>query len=649
MKKKLTILFVLIAVVPLIIATLASSYLSESVITEYVHDSNGKLAVSLAREVNEILDSKIKVLTVLSGTSEMQSMEPVKQLPLLRRVGAKYPDMYFIVADYQGNQIARSVPGTVAAISDREYFKQVKAGAAVWISDVLVAKGTGKTSVSIAVPIKDDKGSFLGVLVGVVDLKILSQHIGETKIGNSGFAFLVDRAGKVLAHPDQGLVQNMTDLSGLEPVKHVIGGNDGVVPYEFEGKRKLAGFSHIPLTGWGIVAQQPLEEALAGAKKVKFIGMGLTLAAALLALLAGIIAAGSIVRPIKALVAATGRLSEGDLTAQAEVGNRDELGQLAASFNKMTLNLRELIKSVVHTAEHMASSSQQFSATTSEADRAISQIATTLAIFAQGSQQQTEDLTRTQEVVNQLTGAAETMAAKATTAKSLSGDMTVAAEGGREAASKAIEKMNEINEVTTATAEVVASLGEKNKQIDQIIDVINQIAGQTNLLALNAAVEAARAGEAGRGFAVVAEEVRKLAEQSKQAAEQIGTIVRHVQEQTGEAINAMQIGRGKVGEGVAVVEVSGQALECILGIIGNNVKTIDAMNADAGVQMTNMTAMANNITNVADIAKEASANAQGTAAASEEVTASIGEIAQGAEALAKSAEELQAMIAKFTV
>jgi len=650
MRKKLLILFIVIAVTPLVLATAASSYLSNSVITETVHENNQKVAISLAREVTEIVDSKIKVLTVLANTAELQSMDPFKQLDLLKRIGAKYPDMYFIIADTQGNQTARSVPGVVASISDREYFKQVRAGATISISDVLVAKGTGKTSITIAVPIKDTKNNvFLGVLAGVVDLKILSQDVGETKIGTSGFAFMVDRNGKLIAHPDPNMVQQMADFSQLEPVKKVMSGETGIAQYAIDGSEKLAGYSSIPVTGWGIIAQQPLKEALAGAEKVRYTGIGFTLVAAFIAIIAGIFAASMIVTPIKKLVLAIEKIASGDLTTQITINSRDELGQLAASFNAMGIRLQGLIKSVVGTANHLAASSQEFAATSGEAERSMNEIAATLTTVAQGSQQQTQEMEKTQHSVAHLTKVANSMSQKATSAQGLSLEMASAAKEGQKAVLEATDKMNEIQEITSTTAEVVASLGEKNAQIDNIIDVINQIAGQTNLLALNAAIEAARAGEAGRGFAVVAEEVRKLAEQSQGAAEKISSIIKQIQTQTEEAILVMQSNRSKVDDGVAVVAVSGQALKNILDKIEKSVTMISEINTATESQLQNTQNMADSVEKVAGIAKVSGENVQTTAAAGEEVSASIEEISKAAESLAKSAEELQSLVSTFII
>ncbi|MDR3592920.1 MAG: methyl-accepting chemotaxis protein [Negativicutes bacterium] len=648
LKKKLIVGFILLAALPVILTSLVTSYLSNSAIVSMVYENNQKLAVSLADNFNAMIDAKIKVLKVTASSPEIQAMGIPEQLQVLWSLTKQYPEMQLIVIDAAGNQKVRT-EGNLASSADRDYFKQVKNGASYAVSDVLVAKGTGKTSVIISVPIKDSLDNFRGALIGSIDVMYLSRIVEETKIGQTGYVALLDRQGRVIAHPDKKLSQEMTDLSFLAPVKEAISGKTGAMSYEYQGARKLAGYSHIPLAGWGIVAQQPYDEALAGANQVRLTGVVATLVAIIIAVIVAFWAAGVLTRPVRELVAAAGRIAEGDLTAKATVASRDELGRMAETFNTMADNLQRLIQGIINTAELVVASSQQLSATSAEAERAASQIAATMGEFAQGSHQQTEEMDKTLKVVDHLSEGSQAVAEKAKSASALAVEMAKAAETGGGAVRNAMDKMGEIKEVTAATAKVVGDLGEKSSQIGQILDVISGIAGQTNLLALNAAIEAARAGEQGRGFAVVAEEVRKLAEQSQQATGEIAQIVREIQHQTGEAIAAMDDGSRKVNEGVDVVETAGQALQNILAQIDQSVAMIGDINTASSRQLQGMQDMVSSAGHVAAIARQSSAGAQNTAAASQEMTASMEQIAQAAVALEKLAGELQTMVARFRI
>jgi methyl-accepting chemotaxis protein len=648
LKKKLIIGFILLAALPVILTSLVTSYLSNTAMVDMVYESNQKLAVSLADNYNGMIDAKIKALKVTASSPELQSMEIPKQLPVLWSLTKQYPEMQLIVIDSEGNQTVRT-EGTLASSADRDYFKQVKLGASFAISDVLIAKGTGKASVIISVPIKDSLDSFRGALIGSLDLMYLSRLVEDTKIGQTGYVALLDPKGRVIAHPDKKLVQEMTDLSFLEPVKLAISGKTGAVSYEYQGARKLAGYSSIPLAGWGIIAQQPYDEALAGASKVRLTGVIATLVAVVIAVIVAFFAAGVFTRPVRDLVVAAGRIAEGDLTAKASVTSRDELGQMAETFNSMANNLQQLIQGVINTAELVVASSQELSATSSDAERAVTQIAATMTEFAQGAHQQTEEMEKTLRVVDNLSEGSQAVAEKAQSASGLAAEMAKAAETGGGAVKNAMDKMSEIKEVTAATAQVVGALGEKSKQIGQILDVISGIADQTNLLALNAAFEAARAGEQGRGFAVVAEEVRKLAEQSQEATGEIAQIVREIQQQTEQAIAAMDDGSSKVNQGVGVVQTAGQALQNILNQIDASVNMIGDINTASSLQLEGMREMVSSAGHVAAIARQSSAGAENTAAASEQMTASMEQISQAALSLERLAAELQTMVAKFKI
>lgn len=649
LRRKLIIIFILIAAVPLLITTFISSYLSHTALTEDAYQNNQTVATALAREIDQMLDAKIKLLTIMSRDPVMLSMNPTQQLPLLRNIGNQYSDMTsLIIADDKGVQTVRT-EGSLAKVDDRQYFKDLINGSSFVISDLVVAKGSGKMSVIIGVPLRDNQGILRGVLLGAVDINYLSNYITQTKVGERGYAFLVDRAGKIIAHPDTKLVQEMADVSALAPVQQAIKGTAGYIDYEWQGVKKLAGYSFVPMAKWGLVVQQDLEEAMAASNKVKYVGILVTLIAILAAGFVGFVAAGRISKPLQDLVAVTSKVADGDLTSHATAETNDEIGHLANAFNTMVTNLKGLIRQVMNNAEQVAASAQELSATSTEAERAINQISSAANDFAQGSQRQTEEVGKTADIIQHLSGAAQAVSQKALNATNLSDEMASAAQTGSLAARNAIDKINEIKHVTADTSNAVISLGEKSSQIGQIVDVITDIAGQTNLLALNAAIEAARAGEAGRGFAVVADEVRKLAEQSQEAAKQITQIISEIQLQTAEAIEAMHVGTSRVNEGVQVVETAGEVLNSILTKVQSSVIMIEEIAASAKQQANATSQAVDSVGQIAVIAQQSSANAQHTAAATEETTASMEEIAGAAQSLAEVAGELQNAVSRFRV
>lgn len=649
LKRKLVIYFVLIAAIPLLLTTIVTTYLSHNAMVESVYHNNQQTAGFLADQVNDSLDSTVQLLRDLADTTDIQSMDTTKQLALMKKVTSKSDIIKtIIINDAKGTHTVRT-QGKLAKNGEREYFKEIAAGADYAFSDIQVGNSTGMAALVIAVPIRDEQKNFKGAVLGVIDLEKLSQHIADTKIGKSGYAFLVDREGKIITHPDKKMMQEMTDVSQLAPVQALINGQNGVSQYKDQQGEQLAGYSRVPLSGWGVVVQQPMAEAMAKANQVRMTGFIFTILAVLCAFGVGIFAAGIITKPIRELVEATQKLSQGDLTVQVQLKTQDEMGHLAESFNLMAGHLRKLIHKVTDTANQVAASSQELSAVANQAEQGVDQIATTMTNFATSSDKQTGEAEKTLTVADHLTEVSKHVAEKATAAADLSVEMAKAAESGGNAATNAIQKINEIKTVTEQTSSAVLALGDKSKQISEIIAVISGIAAQTNLLALNAAIEAARAGEYGRGFAVVAEEVRKLAEQSQTATEQIAKIIGEIQQQTSEAIQVMDNGNIKVNEGVEVVQTAGQELENIMGKIKDSVNMIHTINRASNEQFSKMQELMSSTANVASIAADSGSKAQTAAAATEEVTASMEEISGASESLAKMATDLQGMVMQFKV
>ncbi|VBB07109.1 Hypothetical protein LUCI_2353 [Lucifera butyrica] len=649
LRQKLSVFFVVIAAIPLILTTIVISYLSHATMIESVYTNSEKASAGLAGDINATLAANIQLLQAMADTEEIKSMNTEKQILFMKEIGKRTSSIStFIISDANGMQTVRT-QGKNTENSKRDYFVKLLHGADFSISDVQIGHSTGKASLVLAVPIRDNRQNVIGALLGVVDFEKLSQKVLDTRYGKSGYAFLVDRKGKIIVHPNQELMQKMVDVSNLAPVQAVLSGKSGAVSYETKDGEKLSGFCNVPLSGWGVVVQQPKSEAVAEATKVTLVGIGFTLLAIILAAFAGVFVATFITRPIGKLVDVTHKFAQGDLTATVDIQREDEMGQLAAAFNAMAGHLKNLIQGVIEHANQVAAASQELSASAGEAERATNQVAVTMTDFAQGSQQQMGKLEKSLQEVNEMTDISNSVAQRADNASALSEDMSKDARTGDSAVINAVEKINEIKNATGLTSSAIKTLEDRSRQISEILNVISGIAGQTNLLALNAAIEAARAGEQGRGFAVVAEEVRKLAEQSQQATEEISSIIGKIKQQTNEAVTAMDTGNVKVNEGVEVVNQVKQVLMNIMEQINNNANLISGMNTASKQQIEVMQKMLAGTQQVADIARKSSAGAETAAAATEEITASMEGIAGSANALAKTAAELQMMVSKFKI
>ncbi|MBP2657566.1 MAG: methyl-accepting chemotaxis sensory transducer [Firmicutes bacterium] len=356
----------------------------------------------------------------------------------------------------------------------------------------------------------------------------------------------------------------------------------------------------------------------------------------------------NISRPVHTVAEVASQIAAGNLAADTiTYQSEDEIGQLADAFNKMRTNLRTVISQVSVSAEQLAASSEELTASAEQSAQASTQVAISIMEVATGTEAQGRNINSAAATVGNITTAIQEIASNAGFATGISDRAAAAAQNGGNSIEAAIQQMNTINQTVTESAKVVTKLGERSREIGQIVDTISNIANQTNLLALNAAIEAARAGEQGRGFAVVAEEVRKLAEQSQVATKQIASLIQEIQNETDNAVTAMNDGTREVKLGTDVVNTAGGAFTEISSLasqVSSQVKDIASAIERVAAGSEEMVV---SIREIETISKETSGQTQTVSAATEEQSASMEEIASSSEALAHLAEELQVTIATF--
>lgn len=354
--------------------------------------------------------------------------------------------------------------------------------------------------------------------------------------------------------------------------------------------------------------------------------------------------------PLNKVVTNVNEIARGNLTVEAvKLDTKDEIGILAQAVNQMAANLKDLIKHVSVSAEQVASSSEELSASSEQQALATSQVATAIADVAAGTEKQSMAIDDTSMAIEQISAAIQQVAATSSEVAEQASNTSLAAQDGQKVIDQAIKQMNRIGHATDVTQGAVDKLAQGSRMIGEITDVISDIASQTNLLALNAAIEAARAGEQGRGFAVVAEEVRKLAEQSSKAANQIAELINENQLNINNAVTAMQTGNQDVKHGIEMVSSVGATFEQIAGSINLSVNSIQEVSASVEEMAGGSQQIVNAINQIDTISKQNLSQSQTVSAATEEQSASVEQISSSSQALAKMAQDLQLAVSKFSV
>lgn len=369
-----------------------------------------------------------------------------------------------------------------------------------------------------------------------------------------------------------------------------------------------------------------------------------------LILLFAIYMGNTLARPIKESAEYLDRLATGDFSQKINPANfktKDEFGTIGKAFDNLHANLTSLIKQIAHSAEQVAATSQELYASSDQSATVTNQIAMSISKVSADSDKQVKEVANVDSAINQVADMVNTISSNATHSAEQAKLAAEQAITGTASIERAVSQMTSIENTVGSSADVVAKLGESSKQIGQIVDVISSIAGQTNLLALNAAIEAARAGEQGRGFAVVAEEVRKLAEQSQEAAKQIADLITEIQTDTEQAVVAMASGSNEVKIGAAVVQDAGGAFTEIVNFVKSIAEQAKTASTAMQAAVKSTTQITSSIVDVDTSSKDIAAEAQTVSAATEEQSAAMQEIAASSQHLANMAQDLQSYIRRF--
>lgn len=648
-----------------------SYYFSEQALTKSVNDMAKSVGNDYANRIQANITEEIIRLEELSNVPSIRNgndrAQIVATLAEANKRYGKFDVMNFIFLD--GMSVRSN--GTTVSLGDRAYFKKVVATKKPAISDPLVAKSTGKVSVTLCVPVLNN-GQLTGVLTATYPLDTLSDLVKEVNFKDSGRGFIVAKNGLVIAHPElteivgklnlgekkidpelklkeTELDDNLTSLfkNGSESNIQVVS------KYTFNGITHVGVATPFTLPGdqqWIMIVAAPNHEVTREINTLSKTLLAVSLLCLLIAALSIVVIAKKFVRPIEFIRDECLLLAKGDLRDQeVRVNSEDEIGQLAQGFRSMRTQLQELITKIHAQAEQLAASSEELTANSDQSAQASNQIASSITEMATGASAQMEATNEASAVVEQMSAGIQQIAANVNRLSDHSAAAADKAKNGDQAVKNAVQQMNQIQNTVNSSAQVVVQLGDQSKEIGQIVDTISGIAGQTNLLALNAAIEAARAGEQGRGFAVVADEVRKLAEQSQAAAKKIAELIAKIQNDTDKAVVAMNEGTQEVETGTEVVNAAGVAFKEIIGVVSQVSDQVQEISAAIQQMASGSQQIVGSVKKIDDLSKKSAAESQGVSATTEEQLASMEEIASSSQSLAKLAQDLQAAVFKFKV
>ena len=652
-RNKLIITLILVCLIPLVITGTFSYNQSKSILNNKLNLTSTQTLTEINSGLADYFQGFINIITTLSNNSNIINAttgDNFNSVPdILKNINDSSED---ILNTYYG-----TASGNFATYPHAEMPEGYNPTVRPWYKEAIEANGkaiitspyldltTGNNVVAIVQAVMKD-GKVVGVVGIDCSLATLAEKVSTKKIGNTGYVFIADLEGTILAHPNVDLV-NTDEASKLSVWDKIKSENNGFVSYEYNGIKKFGVYETNNLTGWKLVATLDKIEISNDTISILKMNFLISFFVAIIAIALSIFISNGLSKNIKKLKEVFDIASKGDLSSFITVKSKDEIGELAADYNSMIKNIGELLTNAKATSNVVLETASNLSSMAEQTTASISQVSLAVVNIAEGATNLAENSQDSASGIGELSVKLDDIAKVSNEMDSVSKSTRDLSNQGIATVNTLINKNSESMKSSIKVAEIISDVDTSVKEISTISDTISAITEQTNLLSLNASIEAARAGEAGKGFAVVADEIRKLADQSKNSTEQIKSIIESIQAKASTAVHAVDSTQKISSEQNEAVAKTEQIFTDILSSIIELTEKVGTVKDSIENMQSQKQTLVSQVESNSAIAEETASSTEEVTASTEEVTATMEQFTQHTEELQDLAGKLKQEIDKF--